>query len=181
MELSDYIRVLRKNWLVILLLTVVGLGAATAYTLTRTPTYESSSTIFVSTQGGGTTAELQQGSSFTQARINTYVGLVGTPAVLNPVINSLGLGTTAEALAKEVKASAALNSTLINITVGSSNASEASQIANSVADSLATVVPQLEPAVDGGSSPVRLTRVTDAQAALSPSSPNVPLNCSWAR
>jgi len=176
MELSDYIRVLRKNWLVILVLTVVGLGAATAYTLTRTPTYESSSTIFVSTQGGSTTAELQQGSSFTQARINTYVGLVATPAVLNPVIGALGLSTTAELLATEVKATAALNSTLINVTVSNSNAVEASDIANAIADSLATVVPQLEPAVDGGSSPVRLTRVTDAQPALNPTSPNVALN-----
>ncbi|WP_295844821.1 polysaccharide biosynthesis tyrosine autokinase [uncultured Microbacterium sp.] len=176
MELSDYIRVLRKNWLVILALTVLGLGAATAYTLTRTPTYESSSTIFVSTQGGSTTAELQQGSSFTQARINTYVGLVTTPAVLNPVINSLGLATTAEILSTEVKATAALNSTLINVTVSNSSAAEASDVANAIADSLATVVPQLEPAVDGGSSPVRLTRVTDAQPALNPTSPNVTLN-----
>lgn len=176
MELSDYIRVLRKNWLVILVLTVLGLGAATAYTLTRTPTYESSSTIFVSTQGGSTTAELQQGSSFTQARINTYVGLVTTPAVLNRVISSLGLAMTAEVLSTEIKATAALNSTLINVTVSNSSAAEASDIANAIADSLATVVPQLEPAVDGGSSPVRLTRVTDAQPALNPTSPNVALN-----
>lgn len=176
MELNDYVRILRKNWLVIIALTMLGLGAATAFTLTRTPSYESSSTIFVSTQGGSTTAELQQGSNFTQARINTYVGLVNTPAVLNPVIQELGLAFSAEMLSKDVKASAALNSTLITISVSNSNADTASDVANAVADSLSTVVPQLEPAVDGGSSPVRLTRVTDAQPALSPTSPNVPLN-----
>ncbi|MCY1717625.1 polysaccharide biosynthesis tyrosine autokinase [Microbacterium sp. SL62] len=176
MELSDYIRILRKNWLVILVLTAVGLGAATAFTLTRTPTYESSSTIFVSTQGGSTTAELQQGSNFTQARINTYVGLVATPAVLDPVISSLGLSTTAELLAKDVKASAALNSTLITISVSDSDPETASEIANETAVSLSTVVPQLEPAVDGGASPVRLTRVSAAQPALQPTAPNVPLN-----
>ena len=85
MEFSDYIRILRRNWLVAVTLVVVGIAAAAAYTATRVPTYESSSTVFVSTQGGSTTAELQQGSSFTQARINTYVGLVDTPAVLAPV------------------------------------------------------------------------------------------------
>jgi len=176
MELSDYIRILRKNWLVIVTLTLLGLGVATAFTLTRTPTYESSSTIFVSTQGGSTTAELQQGSNFTQARINTYVGLVTTPAVLDPVIASLGLASTSEELAKNVKAAAGLNSTLITISVLDSDSTTASQIANAVASSLSTVVPQLEPAVDGGASPVRLTRVTDAQPSLSPTSPNVPLN-----
>lgn len=176
MELNDYIRILRKNWLVILVLGVVGLGAATVFTLTRTPAYESESTIFVSTQGGSTTAELQQGSNFTQARINTYVGLVNTPAVLDPVIRQLGLATSADILSKDVKASAGLNSTLINISVTSSDSGAASTIANAVAESLSTVVPQLEPAVDGGASPVRLTRVTDAQPALSPSSPNIGLN-----
>ncbi|GEB46102.1 chromosome partitioning protein [Microbacterium testaceum] len=176
MELSDYIRLLRKNWLMIVALTTVGLAAATVFTLTRVPAYESSSTVFVSTQGGGTTAELQQGSSFTQARINTYVGLVGTPAVLDPVISDLGLRTTADRLAEDVKASAALNSTLITIAVTDSDPITASDIANAVAASLSTVVPALEPAVDGGASPVRLSRVTDAQPATSPTSPKVALN-----
>lgn len=176
MELSDYIRILRKNWLVILLLTVIGVGSSAAYTLTATPAYESTSTIFVSTQGGSTTAELQQGSNFTQARINTYVGLVVTPAVLDPVIGELGLTTSAESLAKDVKASAAVNSTLIAITVSDSNPNSASDIANSIAKSLATVVPQLEPAVDGGASPVRLTQVSAAQPALQPTTPKVPFN-----
>jgi len=176
MELSDYIRILRKNWLVILVLTTIGLAVATAFTLTRTPTYESSSTIFVSTQGGSTTAELQQGSTFTQARINTYVGLIPTPAVLDPVIKDLGLATTADELAKNIRASAALNSTLITVTATDSDANIASAIANGVAQSLSNVVPALEPAVDGGASPVRLTRVSDAQPALRPFAPNIPLN-----
>ncbi|MFJ4039194.1 polysaccharide biosynthesis tyrosine autokinase [Microbacterium sp. NPDC090007] len=176
MELSDYIRILRKNWLVLLVLTALGLTAATAYTLTRTPIYESSSTVFVSTQAGGTAAELQQGSTFTQARINTYVGLATAPIVLDPVISGLGLTTTAAKLAEDVKAAAALNSTLITVTVSNPSADESAAIANAVADSLATVIPQLEPASNNGSSPVRLSRVRDAEPALQASSPNVPLN-----
>ena len=176
MEPSDYIRTLRKNWLVIVALTLLGLGGATAFTLTRTPVYESSSTVFVSTQGGSTVAELQQGSSFTQARINTYVGLVSTPLVLNPVVDDLRLDTTAESLSRRVVASAAQNSTLISITVSDTNARRAADVANAVADSLATAVPQLEPEADDGSSPIRLSRVRDAQPAINPTSPNVPVN-----
>ncbi len=176
MELSDYIRILRKNWLVIVVLTLLGLGAAAGYSLTRTPIYESSSTVFVSTQAGSTAAELQQGSTFTQARINTYVGLASTPVVLNPVISDLGLKGTSADLAKDVKVSAALNSTLITIAVSNPDPVRAADIANAIATSLATAVPQLEPEAADGSSPVRLSRVTDAQPALKPSSPNVPLN-----
>ncbi len=176
MELSDYIRALRKNWVIILVATAVGLGVAAAYSLTRTPVYESSSTVFVSTQTSGTVAELQQGSSFTQARINTYVGLVETPIVMNPVIAELGLGTTAEALGESVDASATLNSTLITITVRDTDAVGAAAIANALAASLSEAVPALEPAGDSGASAVKLSRVRDAQPALTPSSPNVPLN-----
>ncbi len=176
MELSDYIRILRKNWLIIVVLTLVGLGAAAAYSLTRTPIYESSSTVFVSTQTGGTAAELQQGSNFTQARINTYVGLATTPVVLNPVIADLDLGVTASELKSDVSASAALNSTLITITASDPDPVQAANIANAVAASLSSAVPQLEPEAADGSSPVRLSRVSDAQPALKPSSPNVPLN-----
>jgi len=176
MELSDYVRMLRKSWLTVIGLTATGLAVMAGYTATRTPIYESSSTIFVSTQAGSTAAELQQGSTFTQARINTYVGLVTTPIVLEPVISSLGVETTAERLAKDVKASAALNSTLITITVSDANASTAAELANAIASSLSSVVPQLEPEANDGSSPVRLSRVSEAQPALTPSSPAVAIN-----
>lgn len=176
MEFSDLIRTFRKNWLVLLSLTFLGLCVTAGYTLTRTPIYESSSTVFVSTQAGSTAAELQQGSSFAQARINTYVGLATTPAVLEPVITELALAITPEALAERVNASAGLNSTLINVKASSPDSQQAAEIANAVAESLAQIVPQLEPEATDGTSPVRLTRVRDAQPALQPTSPNVVLN-----
>jgi capsular exopolysaccharide synthesis family protein len=176
MEISDHVRIIRKNWLALVLLTFLGFSATAGYSLTRPPIYESSSTIFVSTQAGSTAAELQQGSSFAQARINTYVGLVSTPAILDPVISSLGLPTTAESLQGDVKASSALNSTLITIVASNPDPVRAADIANAVAASLANVVPQLEPESEDGVSPVRLSRVRDAQPALTPSSPNITLN-----
>lgn len=176
MELSDYIRILRKNWLVVLTLTALGLIAATVFTLTRTPVFESSSTVFVSTQAGGTTAELQQGSNFAQARMNTYVGLATAPIVLDPVIERLDLPTSAEALAGSIQASVALNSTLITVVASDADSRRAAAVANAVADSLSTIVPQLEPSANDGTSPVRLTRVRDAEAAARPSSPNVGIN-----
>ena len=106
MELTDYIRILRKNWLIIVLATVLGVGVAAAYSLTRTPLYEAQSTVFVSSQAGGTIGELQQGSTFTQSRVTTYTNLVTTPIVMNPVIAELELGTTASDLAARVEASA---------------------------------------------------------------------------
>src|SRR6478736_2344714 len=117
MELTDYIRILRKSWILIVLATLLGVGVAAAYSLTRTPTYVSSSTVFVSTQAGSTISEMQQGSSFSQARVTTYSNLVTTPIVMNPVIARLDLETTAGQLSASVSASSPLNTTLITITV----------------------------------------------------------------
>lgn len=176
MEPSDYIRIVRKNWLVIVVLCLLGLGAAAGYSLTRTPLYSSSSTVFVSTQAGGTVAEINQGTNFTQQRINTYVGLVSTPIILNPVIAQLDLGTTAASLASKIDATAPTNQSMIDIEVTDADPGRAAEIANAVALSLSTLVPEIEPQDSEGASPVRLTRVKDAQASVAPSSPDVPSN-----
>lgn len=180
MELTEYIRILRKNWLIIVLATVLGVGVAAVWSLTRTPLYEAQSTVFVSSQAGGTIGELQQGSTFTQGRVATYSNLVTTPIVMNPVIAELELGTTAADLASRVEASAALNTTLISITVTDPDPLRAAETANALAASLSSAVETIESVnnADGtqSGSPVRLSRVKDALPPLTPSSPNVPLN-----
>ena len=176
MELTDYIRILRKNWVIIVVATLVGIGIAAAWSLTRTPQYEAQSTVFVSTQSGSTIQDLQQGSNFTQARVQTYTNLVTTPIVMNPVIAELGLGTTAAELSAQIEASAALNTTLITITVTGPDPVQAADVANALGASLTSVVERLETPNGTDTSPVRLERVKDALPPLEPSSPNVPLN-----
>ncbi|MEU1972071.1 polysaccharide biosynthesis tyrosine autokinase [Microbacterium sp. NPDC019599] len=176
MELTDYIRILRKNWLTIVLATILGIGVAAAYSLTRTPLYEAQSTVFVSSQAGATIAEIQQGNNFTQSRVQTYTNLVTTPIVMNPVIAELDLGTTSIELSKSVSAASPLNTTLIGITVENPDPIVAADIANALGESLKAVVEKIETPKGADTSPVLLTRVKDAVPALKPSSPNVPLN-----
>lgn len=176
-ELSDYIRVLRKSWLLIVVLAVVGAGVAAAYSLTKAPTYTASSQVFVSTQTSNNTSDLVQGQDYTQQRITSYAGLVTTPAVLQPVIVGLHLDVTPAQLAKQVSATAPLNTTLLQITATSTNPKQAADIANATAESVTTVVQSLETTdADQHQSPVKLTRVQDAVVPLSQSSPNIPLN-----
>ncbi|MGP6176009.1 polysaccharide biosynthesis tyrosine autokinase [Microbacterium sp. A196] len=176
MELSDYIRILRKNWLVILVTTLVGLAAAAGYSLTRTPMYESQAVVFVQSQAGGTAAELQQGSNFAQSRITTYVSLVREPVVMNSVITELGLDMSADDLAEKVESSSPLNSTLIEITVTDADPVQAADIANALGASLAAAVERIDTPAGQDASPIKLTRVRDALATFTPVSPNVPLN-----
>ncbi|MEO8908073.1 MAG: polysaccharide biosynthesis tyrosine autokinase [Microbacteriaceae bacterium] len=177
MELRDYIRVLRKGWILILLLTLVGVAAAAGYSIIKTPEYQATSKVFVSTQGGATVQDLQSGNTFTQQRVQTYADLVATPVVLLPVAAALKLNMTSDDLAKLVTATSPLNTTLIEITATSTSATQAADIANAAGSSLTTVVQGLEtPATPDATSPVKLTRVQAATVPQKPSSPNVPLN-----
>lgn len=176
-ELRDYIRILRRNWLFIVLLVLVAVAAASAYSITRTPIYSASTKVFVSTQMGDTSSELVQGNNFTQARVKTYSSLVDTPIVLLPVIARLELkDTLPEDLAPDVSASAPLDTTLIEITVTNADPALAANIANAVGASLTAVVADIETTPGSNDSPVKLTRVQDASVPFTPVSPNIPLN-----
>lgn len=177
MELRDYIRILRKSWVLIALLTLVGVGAAAGYSLTQTPQYSATARVFVSTQGSGSTSELQQGSSFTIQRVKTYSTLVNTAIVLLPAIGALDLGITSDELASRVTASAPIDTSIIGITVTDTDPVRAAETANAISQSLTAVVEEIEtPDADSAMSPVKLTRAQDATVPSTPISPNVRLN-----
>lgn len=178
MELRDYIRILRKSWLLIVLLVLVGVAASATYSIVQTPQYRASSMVFVSTSSdNGSVAELQQGSTFTVQRVKTYSELAVTPIVLDPVIKSLDLESSAGSLANVVSVSAALGSTVIEISVGDTDPVRAAEIANGIAESLTEVVQSIEaPDGEGAISPVKLTMVKIAEVPSVPVSPRVPLN-----
>ncbi|MDH6235795.1 polysaccharide biosynthesis tyrosine autokinase [Cryobacterium sp. CG_9.6] len=176
MELRDYLRILHKSWVLILLIALFVVAVASVYALTQTPKFNATSKVFVSTQSGGTTSELVQGSSFTVQRVKTYSDLVRTPIVLLPVISNLQLGVTSDALASRVTASAPLDTTIIDITVSDTDPVRAAATANSISASLTAVVEDIEtPAQPNAVSPVKLTRAQEATVPSTPVSPNVPL------
>jgi capsular exopolysaccharide synthesis family protein len=177
MELRDYIRILRKSWVLIVLLTLVGIGAAAGYSIMQTPTYSATSKVFVSTQGSGSASDLAQGSSFTTQRVKTYSELVTTPIVLLPVIASLDLKTTGDKLALLVTPTATLDTSIIEIAVTDADPVRAADIANAISSSLSSVVETIETSDSTDAvTPVKLTPVQQASVPLTPQSPKVPLN-----
>ncbi|MBF4633035.1 polysaccharide biosynthesis tyrosine autokinase [Agreia pratensis] len=178
MELRDYIRILQKSWVLIAVLLFIGVGAAAAYSIVQTPKYSSSAKVFVSTSGGSTVSDLQQGNTFTQQRVKTYADLATTPIVLLPVISELGLKLSSTELAAMVTASAPLDTTLIEISVTNVDAALSAEIATAVSENLAKAVNNIETAssTPGAESPVKLTLVQHAEVPQKPVSPNVPLN-----
>lgn len=176
MNIREYLRIARRSWILVTSLALAGLLVSGAISLLAKPTYTADTQLFVAIQSSGSVQELQQGNTFSQARVQSYVGTVQTPVVLQPAIDALGLPLTSEELAKKVKATTDINTVLINISVSDNSPVQAAAIAEAVANSLVRAVDTLEKPRTGGPSPVSMSIITPAKAPLSPSGPNTRLN-----
>jgi capsular exopolysaccharide synthesis family protein len=175
MDPHDYWTALRRRWITILLLGLVGGGAAYGYAMTLSPSYRATSSVFVASTQGETTTELVQGSTFSQNLVQSYAQLATTPAVLEPVITRLGLDTTPTALARAVTVDTPLNTVIIDVSVSDSSPEEAARLSDAVSDSLADVAGDLAPATGSGDPSISLTTVAEAQVPRFPVSPNTRL------
>lgn len=175
MDIRDYMRIAGSHWKFIAAMTLTGLLLGAGASVVIKPTYTSEVQLFVATQSSGTVLELQQGNTFSQARVQSYVKTVGSPIVLQPAIESLGLDTTPDQLATKVRATSDLNTVLITITVEDSSPVQAQATAQAVGNSLIKAVESLEKPKSGGPSPVGLSIIKPAAAPLKPSAPNTPL------
>jgi succinoglycan biosynthesis transport protein ExoP len=176
-NLRDFFRILRKSWIVVVALTLVGGGVALGYSLWQKPVYSAATKVFVSTSTVSTVQDLAQGNTFTVQRVKTYADLATTPIVLDPVIRQLSLNTTSELLSKDIKSSAPLDTSIIDISVSNTNPAAAARIANATARSLTSTVQDIETSNKlDSSSPVKLTLVQTAVVPTVPDSPKIPLN-----
>ncbi|WP_449372209.1 polysaccharide biosynthesis tyrosine autokinase [Arthrobacter psychrolactophilus] len=176
MELRDYLLILRRNWIAIVALTLIGLIVGGLSSILTKPVYSAETQLFVATQSSGSVQDLQTGNSFIQARVSSYVKTATTPTVLQPVIETLGLSETPQQLAPRVSASSDLKTVIITISVTDTSPVQAAAIAQGVANSLIKAVDSLEAPTTGGASPVRVSVVTPAIAPVTPSAPNTKLN-----
>jgi capsular exopolysaccharide synthesis family protein len=177
MDLRDYARVLRKRWLSILVISVLGVGVAGLVTYLSPKQYTAETQSFVAISNTGqSSADILSGATFAQQRVKSYTQIVDSPEVLQPVIIALGLSTTPQALAKNVTASSPLDTVLINVDVKDGNAQQAADIANAVAKQLGTVVEALETPDGAAASPVKVTLTNPAIPPPGPSSPRPVLN-----
>lgn len=178
MELREYATILIKNWVLIVIAAILGVAAGAGFSLLATPEYQSRTQLYVSVRSGaGTTSDMVQGANFSRQIVNSYVDVIKTGVVLEPVVNELGLEMSASALGTHITAASPANTALINITASSPSPEQAAQIANAVGESFKNVVQtELEPDQESGMSPVNLTTTQVALEPSSPVSPNVLMN-----
>lgn len=171
MELKDIIRIIRKRWWIIVTAMLIGLAGA-ALASAQTPTvYQAQTRLFVSTPGATDSRALKQGNDFTAQRVKSYAEVIRTRTVLDPVIKTLNLDTTAAVLGNQVTATVPLGTVLIQITVTNSDPRLAAKIADAVGKQVINTVADLETVAGGKPSIVKLTVLTAPTVPTTPISP----------
>lgn len=176
MTLHDAVLAVRKHWLWVLapiLVLTLGIG----YLSERAePVYRARTALFVALTVGDSASDLNQGSNYTQAQMLSFAELASLPIVLDPVVEKLGLTTSARALAGSISATTLNGTSILNIAVSSASPQAAADIANAVAGELTTVIAQVAPTTTEGTASIRATIVDQAVAPKRPASPNVERN-----
>jgi capsular exopolysaccharide synthesis family protein len=173
----DDLRALRKRWLLIAVVTALGLLAAATFVQTSTQKYEATAQLFVAAQGtDNSSIGLQSSDEFSQERVKSYSEIIDSPTITAPAAAAVGDGLTAKQVSKEVTASAPPNTVLLLVHVTDTSAMRAQQLANSISQTFSTYVANLERTTGNKSAPVKVTVVTPAALPTSPVTPHSALD-----
>ncbi len=176
MDLRGYLTLLRQRWLTITVIAITAIVAAGVLSVLATRAYKATTSVFFTISFGSSANDLAQGSTYAQSQVTTYAELARLPAVLEPVVDELGLDVTPRQLASQVSASVQPGTVIIDVTVNDTSAQQAADIANAIAGQLKTTVEELAPTNEAGDSLVEVTSVARATPPEYAYSPNTKRN-----
>ncbi|MGO3885242.1 MAG: YveK family protein [Mycetocola sp.] len=175
MDFYHYLSALRRSWIWIVSLVMVGVVASGALSLIQQKQYRSEASLFVSADKAGSAAELAQGSAYVQNLVSSYSTLATSAMVLDPVVTELSLPYNAQVLSSKVTAAAPSGTVIITIAATDSDPARAQQITEATATSLQDAVAELSPDDEAGNAAVNLAQIAPADLPTAPSSPNTRL------
>ena len=174
MDLGHVVSVLQRQWLVLLVAVLAGLGIGAARYATTPASYETTTTVFFSLNRSQTVGELSQGSAYLQSLVESYSDVASSRIVVNPVIQQLGLTDSPTQLARRITATPRTDTAILDITVTGDSGPEAARIADSVATQLRRAVATLTPRNSANAAAVTVTTISPAPIPSSPAAPTLP-------
>jgi polysaccharide biosynthesis transport protein len=174
-ETREYLNILRRRWLLVLIVALTALAATSLLTLAMPKKYTATTSLFFAV-AGSSVSDLAQGSDFAAQQMSSYAKVATSPLVLEPVVQQLALPTTAAELEESVEVTVPPETVTLEIAVTDADPRGAATIANAVAATLGKVAADLSPSRKDGSEAVRATTLAVAQVPVEPSSPNIPRN-----
>ncbi|HZO76175.1 MAG TPA: polysaccharide biosynthesis tyrosine autokinase [Ktedonobacteraceae bacterium] len=174
MTIEQYLHIIMKRWMVIVVCFVLVGGGAYVGSKLMTPLYQSTAIVEVIFNTGSNQTDSYTSLLASEQLLETETTLATSDPVLHEVASHYP-GFTAEQLARQVTATAKTNTQLFQIDVVDSNANRAARIANDVAQTLINQQRQISQQNTAQSS-VLLYIVQPAQPSRSPVQPQTLLN-----
>ncbi|WP_065378143.1 Wzz/FepE/Etk N-terminal domain-containing protein [Gemella sanguinis] len=166
----DIMLLLRRIWsqkLIIVLITLVFTAGALMYSLfIATPKYNSTTRVYVVNQKKDNQAITTQDVQLGTLLVKDYKEIILSNSVMSDVVAKNKLQITPGELAKKISVDAPKDTRIISITVTDKDPQKARDLANAVREVSADKIKEVTKIED-------VTTLEQAEAALTPSSPNV--------
>ncbi|MET4780336.1 polysaccharide biosynthesis tyrosine autokinase [Glaciihabitans sp. UYNi722] len=172
MNTNSYVDALRRSWVVLVVLIVLGGLVGFGLSALAKPAYTSSAKIFFAPGFSVSSTDLNQGATYTQSQMLSFAELATSPLVLRQVISDEELDTTPAALATTVDATPPPNTAVLVLSATQATPKKAADVANAVAAQLSAVVEDLAPATTTNRKAISATIFAPAIAPSAPSAPN---------
>lgn len=172
MEDVPYARILREGWLLVLIVALLGAGAAYGIAKLLPETYASTSTLML--QVDSKEASLFERNQFSLARIRSYPELVDSPEVIAGIRSDLHLSAADYSdrdLRKMVSADNTTDTVLLVVRAEAPTAQLSAAVANAAAAHLSKLIQSTENSDADERYQVNLTVVLPAVEPLAPVSP----------
>lgn len=170
MELHDYLRILRQQWVLVLATTVATVAVALGLTVATTPQYSSQSQVFISTAPTDAT-DAYQGGLFSQQRVASYADAMTGIELSRRVVDQLHLKMTPKALAQKVTATAVPDTVLLQVSVTDPSPRQAQRINQALIEQLGQLVQQIETPAGRRNPLLKSTIIDPASYSTTPVSP----------
>lgn len=178
MSLEAFLLLLKNRWRVVALFVVAGLVMGALVATLSPREYESSTTLYVSTQADAQNPTFAyQGSLLSEQRVKSYVQLMTSGRVVEAVIRDQRLDEDSGALQQRISVTSEPDTVLLTATVRDRDPDRAASIANSLGAQFVGLVEQVEQPADRSQRPPVAVRIVEpGTVAGVPVSPRVSLD-----
>jgi receptor protein-tyrosine kinase len=176
MELRDYLRIIRKRLILIIVATISCAGSALGASLATTPIYEGTTKLLVvaKTEPDGGISSAYQGALLSQQLVESFAQILESRGTAEAALRLDPLPITPRELEEKVSAEPVPETLLIKLQVEDADPARAKRLANSVTRAFIQSVPRLQ-----GGSTLRVSLVEPALLPTQPARPKTKLNTAF--
>jgi capsular exopolysaccharide synthesis family protein len=143
LDFKSGLRAIRKHLILVIVATLVGIGAGAYVVFSAKPRYLSSVAFFISTPATDDASALAA-DQFATRRVNSYVRLARSDLLADRVKAASGVNLASTSISREITASADLNTVLLRVQVVDPDSARSLKIASAIATELPAVVSEID-------------------------------------